>query len=145
MTRVVLSLVSNDLQKEIPTAYCNLSDHTLPVTDIQIGVGAFPSSCRVLTASVDHTVKVSVISFNPSCRLELNPPTLLNVCSSSGNSPPLPLSCQPTTFLPLLHPSPLTLSSEPSGRHLGKRSLLSSCTSGVGERRGLRRMEAWVV
>ena len=53
------SLVSNDLQKEIPTAYCNLSDHTLPITDIQIGLGSFPNECRVLTSSVDHTVKVS--------------------------------------------------------------------------------------
>lgn len=52
------SLVSNDHQKEIPTAYCTLSDHTLPVTDIQIGLGAFPSDCRVLTSSVDHTVKL---------------------------------------------------------------------------------------
>lgn len=52
------SLVSNDLQKEIPTAFCTLSDHTLPITDIQIGLGSFPNECRVLTSSVDHTVKV---------------------------------------------------------------------------------------
>ncbi|KAL7415935.1 WD40-repeat-containing domain protein [Mrakia frigida] len=54
----VASLVSNDLQKEIPTALCNLSDHTLPITDIQIGLGSFPNECRVLTSSVDHTVKL---------------------------------------------------------------------------------------
>ncbi|KAI0352337.1 WD40 repeat-like protein [Trametes cingulata] len=50
-------LLDESLQNELPTPYCNLTDHTLPVTDIVCGVGSFPS-CRVLTASVDHTVKV---------------------------------------------------------------------------------------
>lgn len=72
----VASLVSNDLQKEIPTAYCNLSDHTLPITDIQIGLGSFPNECRVLTSSVDHTVKVSPLSDLTSCRRAIRIPRL---------------------------------------------------------------------
>ena len=37
--------------------YCTLSDHTLPVTDVVCGFGPFPN-CRVLTSSLDHSVKV---------------------------------------------------------------------------------------
>ena len=51
-------LVSNEFQAELPVPYCSLSDHTLPVTDIICGVGAFPK-CRILTSSIDHSVKVS--------------------------------------------------------------------------------------
>ena len=54
----VFRLLDDALQNELPTPYCNFTDHTLPVTDIVCGVGSFPS-CRVLTASIDHTVKVS--------------------------------------------------------------------------------------
>ncbi|KAH7911431.1 WD40 repeat-like protein [Hygrophoropsis aurantiaca] len=50
-------LVDDDLRNELVTPYCSLSDHTLPVTDIVCGRGAFPT-CRILTASVDHTVKL---------------------------------------------------------------------------------------
>ncbi|KAH9935059.1 WD40 repeat-like protein [Amylocystis lapponica] len=50
-------LLDDDLQNDLPTPYCSLSDHTLPVTDIVCGVGRFPS-CRILTASVDHSVKL---------------------------------------------------------------------------------------
>lgn len=46
-------------QNELPTPYCTLGDHTLPVTDIVCGIGAFPK-CRVLTASLDHSVKASL-------------------------------------------------------------------------------------
>ncbi|KAI0367031.1 WD40 repeat-like protein [Pilatotrama ljubarskyi] len=50
-------LVDESLQNDLPAPYCNFTDHTLPVTDVVCGVGAFPS-CRILTASVDHTVKL---------------------------------------------------------------------------------------
>ncbi|KAG1876566.1 WD40-repeat-containing domain protein [Suillus subalutaceus] len=53
----VARLVDDDTQNELPTPYCTLSDHTLPVKDIVCGLGAFPT-CRVLTASLDHTVKL---------------------------------------------------------------------------------------
>ncbi|ETW79118.1 hypothetical protein HETIRDRAFT_156059 [Heterobasidion irregulare TC 32-1] len=53
----VSRLVDDDLQSELPTSYTQLSDHTLPITDIVCGVGSFPS-CRLLTASVDHSVKL---------------------------------------------------------------------------------------
>ncbi|KAL1738639.1 WD40-repeat-containing domain protein, partial [Schizophyllum fasciatum] len=53
----VTRLVDDDLQNELPLPYTTLSDHTLPITDISCGVGVFPQ-CRVLTASVDHSVKV---------------------------------------------------------------------------------------
>ncbi|CDZ97389.1 WD40 repeat protein [Phaffia rhodozyma] len=65
----VAALVSNDLQREIPTAFANLADHTLPVTDIQIGLGGFPGESRVWTSSLDHTVKVWQLT---------SPPTLLS-------------------------------------------------------------------
>ncbi|KAG7093749.1 hypothetical protein E1B28_007400 [Marasmius oreades] len=50
-------LIDEDLQNDLPLSLFSLSDHTLPVTDIICGVGAFPS-CRILTASVDHSVKL---------------------------------------------------------------------------------------
>lgn len=53
----VARLVDNDTQNELPTPYCTLSDHTLPVKDIVCGLGAFPT-CRVLTAALDHSVKL---------------------------------------------------------------------------------------
>lgn len=53
----VARLVDNDTQNELPTPYCTLSDHTLPVKDIVCGLGAFPT-CRVLSASLDHSVKL---------------------------------------------------------------------------------------
>ena len=50
-------LLDDSVRNEIPEAYADLSDHTLPITDIACGFGLFPS-CRVLTASTDHSVKV---------------------------------------------------------------------------------------
>ena len=50
-------LLDDSFRNEIPEAYADLSDHTLPITDIACGFGLFPS-CRVLTASTDHSVKV---------------------------------------------------------------------------------------
>ena len=50
-------LVDNDLQNELVTPYCALSDHTLPVTDIACSFGIFPTN-RILTSSLDHSVKV---------------------------------------------------------------------------------------
>ncbi|TDL24019.1 WD40 repeat-like protein [Rickenella mellea] len=51
------SLLDNELQNELPEPYASLSDHTLPITDIVCGLGAFPN-CRVLTSSADHSVKL---------------------------------------------------------------------------------------
>lgn len=59
LTELSCRLIDDEVQNELPTPYCTLSDHTLPVTDIVCGVGPFPT-CRVLTSSVDHSVKVSV-------------------------------------------------------------------------------------
>ncbi|KAJ8094611.1 Pre-rRNA-processing protein ipi3 [Marasmius tenuissimus] len=53
----VSRLIDEDLQNELPSSLFSLSDHTLPVTDIICGVGVFPS-CRILTASLDHSVKL---------------------------------------------------------------------------------------
>ncbi|KIL00758.1 hypothetical protein PAXRUDRAFT_29581 [Paxillus rubicundulus Ve08.2h10] len=53
----VSKLVDDDLQNDLPLPQFTLSDHTLPVTDIVCGLGTFPK-CRVLTSSVDHTVKL---------------------------------------------------------------------------------------
>ncbi|OCB86366.1 pre-rRNA-processing protein IPI3 [Sanghuangporus baumii] len=50
-------LLANELQHETPTPYWSLSDHTLPITDINCGIGPFPC-CRILTASIDHSVKL---------------------------------------------------------------------------------------
>ncbi|KAI9438891.1 WD40-repeat-containing domain protein [Lactarius psammicola] len=53
----VFRLLDDGVQNENPEAYANLSDHTLPITDIACGFGPFPS-CRVLSASTDHSVKI---------------------------------------------------------------------------------------
>ncbi|KDR80579.1 hypothetical protein GALMADRAFT_240898 [Galerina marginata CBS 339.88] len=53
----VSRLLDEDSQNEHIVPYCTLSDHTLPVTDIVCGIGLFPD-CRVLTSSVDHSVKL---------------------------------------------------------------------------------------
>ncbi|KAI0343214.1 pre-rRNA-processing protein IPI3 [Trametopsis cervina] len=49
-------LLDDTLQNDLPTPHLLLSDHTLPITDIVCGVGQFPK-CRVLTSSLDHSVK----------------------------------------------------------------------------------------
>ncbi|BGP19953.1 hypothetical protein JCM10213_006730 [Rhodosporidiobolus nylandii] len=51
-----------------PTPFATLSDHTLPITDVCVGIGAFPK-CRVMTASMDSTVKVWDISTSPPALL----------------------------------------------------------------------------
>ncbi|KAF9648637.1 WD40 repeat-like protein [Thelephora ganbajun] len=53
----VARLVDNDLQNELVTPYCTLSDHTLPITDILCSFGTFPTN-RILTSSLDHSVKI---------------------------------------------------------------------------------------
>ncbi|KAH9995419.1 WD40-repeat-containing domain protein [Russula compacta] len=53
----VFRLLDDSVRDEIPEAFADLSDHTLPITDIACGFGPFPS-CRVLTASTDHSVKL---------------------------------------------------------------------------------------
>lgn len=50
-------LVDNDLQNELVTPYCTLSDHALPITDVVCSPGIFPTN-RILTSSLDHSVKV---------------------------------------------------------------------------------------
>ncbi|SCV73015.1 BQ2448_6940 [Microbotryum intermedium] len=51
-----------------PTPFATLSDHTLPITSIAIGLGSFPK-CRIMTASLDSTVKIWDISTCPSILL----------------------------------------------------------------------------
>ncbi|BGP35256.1 Pre-rRNA-processing protein ipi3 [Rhodotorula toruloides] len=51
-----------------PTPYATLSDHTLPVTDVCVGLGSFPR-CRVMSASLDSTVKIWDISTSPATLL----------------------------------------------------------------------------
>ncbi|CAK5273820.1 unnamed protein product [Mycena citricolor] len=51
----VSRLLDDDVLNDLPLPYCVLSDHTLPVTDIACGIGAFPR-CRILSASVDHSL-----------------------------------------------------------------------------------------
>ncbi|KAK7686421.1 hypothetical protein QCA50_010645 [Cerrena zonata] len=51
------SLVDDGSQNDLPTAFCTLTDHTLPISDIAVGIGLFPT-CRILTASADHSVKL---------------------------------------------------------------------------------------
>ncbi|GAA5858619.1 hypothetical protein JCM8547_001394 [Rhodosporidiobolus lusitaniae] len=51
-----------------PTPFATLSDHTLPITDLCVGVGAFPK-CRIMTSSLDSTVKVWDISTSPPALL----------------------------------------------------------------------------
>ncbi|KAJ7035634.1 WD40 repeat-like protein, partial [Mycena alexandri] len=57
----VSRLLDDDTHSDLPLPYCVLSDHTLPITDIACGIGAFPN-CRVLTSAVDHSVKLWDIS-----------------------------------------------------------------------------------
>ncbi|KAK4048560.1 hypothetical protein OIV83_004728 [Microbotryomycetes sp. JL201] len=44
-----------------PTPFATLTDHTLPITSVAVGTGAFPT-CRILTGSMDATCKVWDIS-----------------------------------------------------------------------------------
>lgn len=56
-----IRLMDEETQNERIMPYCLLSDHTLPITDLVCGVGLFPE-CRILTSSVDHSVKVMIFS-----------------------------------------------------------------------------------
>ncbi|TCD67587.1 Pre-rRNA-processing protein ipi3 [Steccherinum ochraceum] len=56
-------LLDNTSQNDLMSPYCTLTDHTLPITDISCGVGVFPQ-IRVLTSSVDHSVKLWDLSSN---------------------------------------------------------------------------------
>ncbi len=42
----------------VASPFCRLSDHTLPITAINIGLGIFPQ-LRIISASEDNTVKVT--------------------------------------------------------------------------------------
>ncbi|POY72909.1 hypothetical protein BMF94_4070 [Rhodotorula taiwanensis] len=51
-----------------PAPFATLADHTLPVTDVCVGLGTFPQ-CRIMTASLDSTVKIWDISTTPASLL----------------------------------------------------------------------------
>ncbi|KPV71891.1 uncharacterized protein RHOBADRAFT_56275 [Rhodotorula graminis WP1] len=51
-----------------PAPFATLSDHTLAVTDVAVGMGTFPH-CRVVTASMDSTVKIWDLSTSPASLL----------------------------------------------------------------------------
>ncbi|KIY53401.1 WD40 repeat-like protein [Fistulina hepatica ATCC 64428] len=53
----VSRLVDENMANELPVPEMTLSDHTLSVTDIRCGAGRF-TSCRVLTSSLDYSVKL---------------------------------------------------------------------------------------
>ncbi|KAF5355330.1 hypothetical protein D9758_006052 [Tetrapyrgos nigripes] len=86
----VARLLDEDTQNELALPYFTLTDHTLPITDIICGVGSFPT-CRILTSSIDHSVKVC-----QSFRILQLTPTNKNAQFSSGTS--LPNQCSPRSF-----------------------------------------------
>ncbi|KAF9435445.1 Pre-rRNA-processing protein ipi3 [Entomortierella beljakovae] len=53
----MLNSLLDDSQTESPAPHYSWTDHTLPITDIQCGVGRFHGS-RVITSSLDHTCKL---------------------------------------------------------------------------------------
>ncbi|KAJ3989654.1 WD40-repeat-containing domain protein [Lentinula detonsa] len=53
----VSRLLDEESQNTLALPYFTLTDHTLPVTDIFCGMGSFPE-CRVLSSSIDHSVKL---------------------------------------------------------------------------------------
>ncbi|KAI0028547.1 WD40 repeat-like protein [Vararia minispora EC-137] len=58
----VSRLLDGDAQNT-PVPLLNFSDHTLPITDVVVGIGRFPS-CRLVSASVDCSVKLWDFSTN---------------------------------------------------------------------------------
>jgi hypothetical protein len=60
LTDLKKRLLDEEAQNDHVAPFFSMSDHTLPVTDIICGVGMFPD-CRVLTSSIDHSVKVFYI------------------------------------------------------------------------------------
>lgn len=88
-------LLDDELQNDLPSPYTTLSDHTLPITDIACGIGPFPS-CRVLTSSVDHSVKVKFCSITRSSLCQI----LTAFCHEpSSGICTRKLSSRPSTFL----------------------------------------------
>ena len=55
------SIVDYASESDIPTPLITLSDHTLPITDIQVGFGPI-TTARIFSASMDSTVKVWTMS-----------------------------------------------------------------------------------
>ncbi|KAF8817499.1 pre-rRNA-processing protein IPI3 [Phlegmacium glaucopus] len=53
----VSRLLDEEAQNDHVAPFFSMSDHTLPITDITCGIGIFPD-CRVLTSSIDHSVKL---------------------------------------------------------------------------------------
>lgn len=62
----IAKLVDNESSNTIPSPYTVLSDHTLTITDLQVGKGK-SVDCRVWSTSLDGTVKVWAL--NPPCLL----------------------------------------------------------------------------
>ncbi|KZP01727.1 WD40 repeat-like protein [Calocera viscosa TUFC12733] len=54
---LISSLLDEENQNRLPAAWWMPTDHTLAVTDLQFGMGAFPS-CRLFSVSLDMTCKV---------------------------------------------------------------------------------------
>ena len=75
-------LLDEETQNDHVAPFFSMSDHTLPVTDIICGIGIFPD-CRVLTSSIDHSVKVFHIRY--PCRTLSNQhlPQLWDISSRS--------------------------------------------------------------
>src|SRR5260221_9494402 len=51
------SIIDYAPESDVPTPLITLSDHTLPITDIQVGFGPI-TTARIFSASMDSTVKV---------------------------------------------------------------------------------------
>lgn len=56
-----LCRLMNATPMDPPTPFATLTDHTLAITSIAVGLGTFPN-CRILTASLDATCKVRPIN-----------------------------------------------------------------------------------
>ncbi|KZT59866.1 WD40 repeat-like protein [Calocera cornea HHB12733] len=54
---LVSSLLDEENQQSLPAAWWMPTDHTLAVTDLKFGMGAFPA-CRLFSVSLDMTCKV---------------------------------------------------------------------------------------
>ncbi|TIB69327.1 hypothetical protein E3P77_00530 [Wallemia ichthyophaga] len=64
---LVARLVDEDAQGQLPVPYATFTDHTLPIADVYVGLGAFPHA-RIYTAALDKTVKI----------WSVDPPSLLS-------------------------------------------------------------------
>ncbi|KAH8832482.1 WD40-repeat-containing domain protein [Flagelloscypha sp. PMI_526] len=64
----VASLIDVEEQNTLPIPLSTLSDHTLPITDIVCGLGLYPN-CRLLTSSIDCSVKLWDLSAPPTSAL----------------------------------------------------------------------------